>query len=35
MAAQNLKMGTTEWVLLLTLSVLWGGAFVFAEIALE
>jgi drug/metabolite transporter (DMT)-like permease len=28
-------MGPTEWALLLTLSVLWGGSFFFAEVALE
>lgn len=30
----NLKMGKTEWALLLVLSVLWGGAFFFSKIAL-
>ena len=28
-------MGPTEWGLLLTLSLLWGGSFFFAEVALE
>jgi drug/metabolite transporter (DMT)-like permease len=27
------RMGTLEWVLLLTLSLLWGGSFLFAKIA--
>jgi len=30
----DLTMGRTEWVLLLILSVLWGGSFFFAKIAL-
>jgi len=30
----DLKMGKNEWVLLLVLSVLWGGAFFFSKIAL-
>jgi len=30
----NLKMGKSEWVLLLVLSVLWGGSFFFSKIAL-
>lgn len=30
----NRTMGTTEWAMLLTLSVLWGGSFFFAEVAL-
>jgi hypothetical protein len=28
-------MSTTDWVLLMVLSVLWGGAFFFNEIALR
>jgi len=28
-------MGTTEWLLLLALSILWGGSYFFVEIALE
>jgi len=28
-------MGTREWVLLIVLSVLWGGSFFFAEVALD
>jgi len=28
-------MGPREWVLLITLSILWGGSFFFAEVALE
>ena len=31
----QLRMGPIEWALLVTLSVLWGGSFFFAEIALE
>jgi hypothetical protein len=27
-------MGPREWLLLVTLSVLWGGSFFFAEVAL-
>lgn len=30
----ELKMGKSEWILLLVLSVLWGGAFFFSKIAL-
>ncbi len=30
----DLKMGKSEWVLLLALSVLWGGSFFFSKIAL-
>lgn len=30
-----LRMGGIEWVLLVTLSIVWGGSFFFAEIALE
>ncbi|MBL4870584.1 MAG: DMT family transporter [Robiginitomaculum sp.] len=30
----DLKMGKTEWVLLLALSVIWGGSFFFSKIAL-
>jgi drug/metabolite transporter (DMT)-like permease len=30
----NQPMGAIEWLLLITLSVLWGGTFLFAEIAL-
>ena len=32
--ARNLTMGPMEWLLLLALSVLWGGSFFFAEVAL-
>ena len=35
MAAIKTSMGSAEWALLLTLSVLWGGSFFFAEVALE
>ena len=28
-------MGPREWALLITLSILWGGSFFFAEVALE
>jgi len=28
-------MGPKEWALLITLSLLWGGSFFFAEVALE
>ena len=28
-----LKMGPLEWILLLVLSVLWGGSFFFAKLA--
>ena len=28
-------MGLLEWVLLITLSILWGGSFFFGEIALN
>jgi drug/metabolite transporter (DMT)-like permease len=31
----NRPMGAIEWLLLLALSVLWGGAFLFSEVALE
>jgi uncharacterized membrane protein len=31
----NHSMGAIEWLLLLTLSVLWGGTFLFSEVALE
>ena len=31
----NQPMGAIEWLLLIALSVLWGGTFLFAEIALE
>ena len=31
----NRAMGATEWALLITLSVLWGGSFFFAAVALE
>jgi len=34
-ATINTRMGPLEWTLLLTLSVLWGGSFFFAEVALE
>ena len=29
------KMGLKEWALLLTLSVVWGGSFLFNKIAME
>lgn len=32
--ARTLAMGPVEWLLLLALSVLWGGSFFFAEVAL-
>lgn len=32
--ARNLAMGPVEWLLLAALSVLWGGSFFFAEVAL-
>ncbi|MEX1109998.1 MAG: DMT family transporter [Dongiaceae bacterium] len=31
----SLRMGGIEWALLVTLSIVWGGSFFFAEIALE
>ena len=31
----NRPMGATEWFLLITLSVLWGGAFFCSEVALD
>jgi drug/metabolite transporter (DMT)-like permease len=31
----NQSMGTLEWLLLLTLSLLWGASFLFSEVALE
>ena len=31
--AKNKTMGGFEWLLLLALSVLWGGAFFFGEVA--
>ena len=31
----NVTMNRTEWVLLIVLSVIWGGTFVFVEVALE
>ena len=31
----NQPMGAIEWLMLIALSVLWGGTFLFAEIALE
>ncbi len=34
MTQPPLRMGATEWMLLLILSVLWGGSFFFAKIAL-
>lgn len=33
-AAINQSMGLREWVLLITLSILWGGSFFFVEVAL-
>lgn len=33
-AASNVTMGPVEWLLLITLSVLWGGSFFFSEVAL-
>ncbi|MEZ7841595.1 MAG: DMT family transporter [Pseudomonadales bacterium] len=35
LAAVNTIMNRREWAMLVTLSVLWGGSFFFAEIALE
>jgi drug/metabolite transporter (DMT)-like permease len=35
MGARIAAMGPAEWALLLALSILWGGTFFFAEIALE
>ena len=32
--AINQAMGPAEWLLLVTLSVLWGGSFFFSEVAL-
>lgn len=32
---QNQSMGLTDWALLLTLSVLWGGSFFFSKVALS
>jgi drug/metabolite transporter (DMT)-like permease len=32
---QNLKMGTTEWALLIALAVIWGGSFFFYAIAIK
>lgn len=32
--ARNLAMGPVEWLLLVVLSILWGGSFFFAELAL-
>ncbi len=32
---QKLSMGSSEWILLVTLSVLWGGSFFLIEIALK
>ena len=34
-ATPLLRMGSIEWALLVTLSIVWGGSFFFAEIALE
>ncbi len=34
-SARALRLGPTEWVLLLLLSVVWGGTFFFAEVALR
>ncbi len=31
---KNLKMGPLEWMLLILLSILWGGSFFFNEVAL-
>ena len=31
----NLTMGKTEWVLLIVLSIIWGGSFFFAKVALS
>ena len=33
-AGRNNLMGVLEWLLLITLSVLWGGSFFFAKVAL-
>jgi drug/metabolite transporter (DMT)-like permease len=30
----ELRMGTREWLMLILLSIVWGGSFFFAEIAL-
>ena len=30
-----LRMGTTEWILLVALAIVWGGSFFFAAVALE
>ena len=35
LTAVNTIMNRREWAMLVTLSVLWGGSFFFAEIALE
>lgn len=35
MATIPTSMGSREWALLITLSLLWGGSFFFAEVALE
>ena len=32
---RDLRMGPTEWALLLALSVLWGGSFFFGKIAVK
>lgn len=31
----NIKMSGTEWAMLLTLSILWGGSFFFVEVAIQ
>lgn len=35
MTIPNKSMTSLEWLLLLTLSVLWGGSFFFGEVALD
>lgn len=35
MSATSAVMGTKEWLLLIALSIVWGGSFFFVEIALE
>jgi len=34
-ASKTLSMSATDWLLLLVLSVLWGGSFYFAKIAVR
>lgn len=35
MQKSSLKMGATEWILLIVLSILWGSSFFFIEIAIQ